>query len=67
VIQISQLKKAITPDIVVTSKLPPDTSILQLINEPEKVLDQKLVQRKQALLKRVLVQWKGLPSNMTTW
>lgn len=67
VIHISQLMRAVTPDMLVAKTLPSSISVLQQDHEPERVLQQKLVKRGKSLVPRVLVQWKGLPANMATW
>lgn len=67
VIHISQLKKAVTLATMVSTTLPPTASVLQQVKEPEKVLESKLVQKGKAMVQKVLVQWKGLPTNMATW
>uniref|UniRef100_A0A0A9AFY1 Integrase catalytic domain-containing protein n=1 Tax=Arundo donax TaxID=35708 RepID=A0A0A9AFY1_ARUDO len=67
VVHVSQLKKAVGPDAIVSSELPPSVSVLQDIQTPACILDHKLIKRGKSTVARVLIQWKELLVDMATW
>ena len=67
VIHVSQLKKAVNANTVVSPNLPPVPSVLQEPKEPEYFIDRKLVKSGKSIVARVLVKWLGLDDNLATW
>jgi hypothetical protein len=60
IFHVSQLKKAISPTIVV-AQLPQSLEGLQI---PEKILQRRL---NSAGLSQLLIQWSGMPPSLATW
>lgn len=64
VVHVSQLKKAIGPNIQVQTVLPSPLDVLQV---PTRVLQRRLRQQGPVSVSQVLVQWSGQPESLATW
>jgi hypothetical protein len=64
VIHVSQLKKAIGPNIQVQPVLPSPLDILQV---PVRILQRRLRQQGPIAVGQALVQWSGQPEALATW
>jgi hypothetical protein len=66
VFHVSQLKKAISPDIQVTPDLPHSIAT-DALRFPVKVLHRRLKSQGDQLVSEVLIQWSSWPPSMATW
>jgi hypothetical protein len=64
VIHVSQLKKAIDPNVQVQPVLPSPLDILQV---PVRILQRRLRQQGPVAVGQALVQWSGQPEALATW
>jgi hypothetical protein len=64
VIHVSQLKKAIGPNIQVQPCLPSPLDVLQV---PVRVLQRRMRQQGPVGVSQALVQWSGQPEALATW
>jgi len=65
VFHVSQLKKAISPSLQVSTHLP--SSLQDEFRIPVKVLDRRLVTHNNSLAFEILVKWSSGPLSMATW
>lgn len=64
VFHVSQLRKAVGPDTVVSPLVPHD---IELPRVPSKVLQRRLVNLGDRSISQVLVQWSEWPPELATW
>lgn len=64
VIHVSQLKKAIGPNVQVQTTLP---SPIDMFLVPARVLQRRLRQQGPMSVSQVLIQWSGQPETLATW
>jgi ribosomal protein L21E len=67
VIHVSQLKKHAPKDVVVTEVLTSISTDPFQVQQPDKILHTRVIQRGANLIKQVLVQWSSMPAEMATW
>jgi hypothetical protein len=67
VIHVSQLKKHVPKDVVVTEDLTSVSTDPFQVQQPNKILHTRVIQRGANLIKQVLVQWSSMPAEMATW
>lgn len=61
---MSLLKRAVGPDVQVSSTLPMFSDSMQ---EPVKVLDRRIIHEGYRSVAQVLIQWSSWPPSMSTW
>ncbi|CAN6166876.1 unnamed protein product [Urochloa humidicola] len=64
VFHISQLKKAVAPEVVVIPSVP---ASIDLPRVPERVLQRRMVSCGNSSSPQVLIKWSGWPAEMSTW
>ncbi|XP_047060867.1 uncharacterized protein LOC124667648 [Lolium rigidum] len=64
VIHVSQLKKAIGPDVQIQTVLPSPLDVLQV---PTRILQRRLRQQGPVAVTQALIQWSGQPEALATW
>jgi len=67
VVHVSQLKKQVPPQQLVSQDLSALCTDPSAVLVPEKLLDNKLVQKGSSTVKLLLVQWSLLPPELATW
>ncbi len=67
VFHVSQLKQGISPNSHVTSTTPLTSRDREPLAGPEKILDERITQRRRGEVKEVLVKWINLPEDAATW
>lgn len=67
VIHVSQLKKYIPKDSVVTEDMSTICTDPNELLKPERKLDTRMIQRGLKMIKQVLIKWNVLPESMATW
>jgi hypothetical protein len=67
VLHVSQLKKQVRPDVVISDDI--STILMDPMQKmlPEKVIRTRLIQCGARIMKQALVQWDGLPASLATW
>jgi len=65
VFHISQLKRKLGHNIQVQNQVP--SHIVEVIKEPDIILDRRMVKRFGKATTEVLVKWKQLPLEEATW
>ena len=67
VFHVSCLKKVVGQQVVVSEEIPPLDDEGHLVLVPEKVLMSRENKLRNRTVKEYLIQWKGLPSEYSTW
>jgi hypothetical protein len=67
VVHVSQLKKAVSGDTVVSQTLPSHEITNRLSVQPCAVIDERFVKRGRKMAPQVKLQWDGLPETCATW
>jgi hypothetical protein len=67
VLHVSQLKKHVPKDVLVYEDLTTVSTDPMQVQQPEKILQSRMVRRGAKMIKQVLVQWTSMPPEMATW
>lgn len=67
VVHVSLLKKAVKPDIQVSSDIPQHCFIDNVELTPVAVLRRQLIKRGKSVVSYGLIRWSGLPDELATW
>ena len=64
---MSQLKKHVPKDVLVSEDLTSVSIDPMQVQQPEKILQSRMVKRGAKMIKQVFVQWTSMPPEMATW
>ena len=64
---MSQLKKHVPKDVLVSEDLTSVSTDPMQVQQPEKILQSRMVKRGAKMIKQVFVQWTSMPPEMATW
>nr|KYP59781.1 hypothetical protein KK1_015222 [Cajanus cajan] len=67
VFHVSQLKLCKNPATCSIQSLPLAAGFLDSPQEPEAILDRKMVKRGRVAATKVLIKWKNFPAEQSTW
>jgi hypothetical protein len=67
VLHVSQLKKHVPKEVLVSSDLTSVISDPLLVQQPEQILNTRIIKRGAQQVKQVLVKWSSMPTEMATW